>query len=584
MRPIFICLLFLVMATCCKDTIKSQSQEAYFRYKVDSLDNVQPQAFRKIKPDGRTYLIHVKNQQQFDAINDEISKAIMIGNKNVKVKIESGVYHFRENHIQRKNDQTDVFVSIIGQDAVLTSNKDYGKEAEQINPWLEMVYADTLIKVVDTEKKLCMIPYANSLDNDEKENLARVQITQWFRAPVYTVSHIDEKGIYFVAPDLKWENGYGGRKGYNVNFDYLYRGKTPRFRLYDKTKERDCAASRFINLENSSYKSFCVAGLCFKDNKSGNALISMTNVEARQIIVSDCTFEQIQSTIANVSGTNNVVFTHNAVRNTMGDEVRFLNNCVNVRVTDNMFVNCGQGIGNTFCVNCRESEYYVAGNTFRDFGYGAIGVGVWHGFTKQYSSKGIVENNELFYSPEYFVECWKYTVMDSGAIYTWTQNDDVIIRYNYIHDYEGAGDNRGIFCDDGASNLKIYGNIVLNTPNSYSIDSRYIKDQKSILRNNTNNFMAYNMVDNSIRFMGYKEENRHCVKGQNFILYPKETNQELIYDNLELQDDDIIIVSGSATSQKNSLSKEDCKIIKQNPCFKKVYQYLKESQKLCMHQ
>lgn len=69
-------------------------------------------------------------------------------------------------------------------------------------------------------------------------------------------------------------------------------------------------------------------------------------------------------------------------------------------------------------------------------------------------------------------------LMDSGAIYTWTQNDQVIIRYNYIHDYTGASDNRGMFCDDGAANFKIIGNRILRIANSYCVDSRIIKDQR----------------------------------------------------------------------------------------------------------
>ncbi|MBR1543173.1 MAG: hypothetical protein IJ628_11260 [Bacteroidaceae bacterium] len=134
--------------------------------------------------------------------------------------------------------------------------------------------------------------------------------------------------------------------------------------------------------------------------------------------------------------------------------------------------------------------------------------------------------------------------MDSGAIYTWTQNDGIIIRYNYIHDYTGAGDNRGIFCDDGSGNLSIYGNAVLNTPNSYSIDSRRAKDQKAGLRNNNRNFMAYNVVDNGVRFMGYSLEERHCRKGSNLVLSNnKDKNVSNQFDKIERMDEDLMITS-----------------------------------------
>ena len=109
--------------------------------------------------------------------------------------------------------------------------------------------------------------------------------------------------------------------------------------------------------------------------------------------------------------------------------------------------------------------------------------------------------------------------MDSGAIYLWTQNDNVIIRYNYIHDYTGAGDNRGIFCDDGAANFKIIGNRILRIANSYCIDSRRIKDQHpEIFTNNVNISITDNTVDGSIRFEGRDDVGNKCVYGNNTII------------------------------------------------------------------
>lgn len=132
--------------------------------------------------------------------------------------------------------------------------------------------------------------------------------------------------------------------------------------------------------------------------------------------------------------------------------------------------------------------------------------------------------------------------MDSGAIYTWTKNDNVIIRNNYIHDYAGAADNRGIFCDDGASNLKIYDNIILNIPNCYCIDSRMVKDQNANIHNNSNNFMANNMVDGGVRFMGYGDENRNCVKGANIILGIRaETDFQNVFEGLDWVEEDVVV-------------------------------------------
>lgn len=508
------------------------------QHTVDSLDRIKVAAYKAVKPKGCAYTIAVGNQQQFDAMNEEISKAIKAGKKNIQVKIGKGVYQFRQEHICRKNEQADVSICFIGDHAIITSDKNYISTGGKGNGWQEMRYADSIIQVVDEKKKLCMMPYANKLSETERKGMTKVQITQWFRASTYKIERIDKKGIYFIAPELAWENGYG-HKGYNVNFDYLYLGKTPRFRVYDVSKEPYCTAARFLTMENCSYRYLAIKGIEFRSTNASNILLHFTNVEAKQIAISDCKFDYIRgSGVGFFNGASNVVFDGNEVSNTGGDELFFTSNCQNTRVTNNSFKNCGQLLGGYFCVRCYESEYYISNNTFCDFGYGAIGVGVWHGFEKKYYSGGIIEHNEIYFLPEFFANAWKYTLMDSGAIYTWTQNDQVIIRYNYIHDYTGAGDNRGMFCDDGANNLKIYRNVVTNIQNSYCIDSRYGKDQREGFKNNANNFMAQNVVDGRVRFQGYSGENRHVVKGANYVVKGEKTIENKT-ENLEVNIEDV---------------------------------------------
>lgn len=538
-----------------------QNAASYVQRQIDSLDLIKPETFKKVKPHGRAYLIKVQTQEDFDGINAAITKAIESGEKNIRVKIDAGVFQFHENHIIRKNESlSNVSISIVGKGTIITSDAD-NKRSLMTEPWLEMQYADSLIDVTDKDMKLCKIPFKNSWSNEDRARVAKVQVTQWFRANIYEVKKIDDTGIYFIAPELQWEDEYGC-KGYNVNFDYLYMGKISRFRLYDKTRERQLNASRFINIVNSAYHLFSVSGICFESNKAGHPLISMTNVKAGQIMLSKCGFDCIRGEVANFSNTGNVVFADNTIRNTEGHEIRFVDNCPNVRVTGNVFENCGKAISNTFCVTCWESTYYIANNTFCDFGYAAIGVGMWHGFEKKYKSKGIIEYNEMYFTPTYFKESWKHMLMDSGAIYTWTQNDEVIIRYNYIHDYTGASENRGIFCDDGANNLKIYGNVVLNIPNNFSIDARTSKDQHEGFTNNANNFMAQNVVDNRVRFQGYEGENRHVVKGTNYILRNTDRNHLMNeFANLEMEiEDEMIDVDEIVENEKLIMKKK--KIVK----------------------
>jgi hypothetical protein len=79
---------------------------------------------------------------------------------------------------------------------------------------------------------------------------------------------------------------------------------------------------------------------------------------------------------------------------------------------------------------------------------------------------------------------------------------------------------------------------VINTPNSFSIDSRKSKDKIEGFSNNAFNFMAYNVMDNGIRFQGYEGEERHCCKGTNYVLKGDKT-KESKYEGLEDNQPDI---------------------------------------------
>lgn len=547
-----IILLIILIESCMIG--KGQEKDNRCKRIVDSLDLIRPAVIPGKNVFGCPFMIKIRNQQQFDNINQSITDAIRNGHNNIIVKIRKGVYHFHEYHVLRKDDNAEnVSIAIEGNNAVITSDTDYGLITSE--PWSELVEADDTINILDWSQKLCRIPYKNKRDVLSRGNFTKVQITEWFKSVIYDIQHIDDQGISFIAPDLQYD-GQLPRKGYNVNYDYLYKGKYPRFRLYDETKSHNCEASRFFVLINSTYKNVTISGLTFKSNKTGGALLSASDVKADRITITNCTFDAIRGNVAHFGNTNNVIFEKNVVCNTDGNELLFSRGCSNVYVTNNKFEKCGNSLKQTFCVNCGEAEYYIAYNTFVDFGYAAIGVGVWHGHIKNNLSRGIIEYNEMYYSPSYLANKGKYTLMDSGAIYTWTQNDDVIIRYNYIHDYEGMGDNRGIFCDDGANNLKIYGNVILKTPNCYSIDSRMAKDKREGFTNNANNFMANNVVDNGVRFQGHADVQRHVVKGANLVV--KSGSKDAIkdiFDNLEHIEEDMVITNAKSRIIRKQIRK-----------------------------
>ena len=185
----------------------------------------------------------------------------------------------------------------------------------------------------------------------------------------------------------------------------------------------------------------------------------------------------------------------------------------------------GKRMNNSFCVICRGTDYLISDNEFVDFGYGSIGLGVWYKSEKTDPSCGIVEANTIYYTELYKEHISNHAIMDGGAIYLWTKNDGVIIRNNLIYNYSGIKDNRGIFCDDGAFNIQIYGNIITNIENSYCIDSRRAKYSEEsqtagtgIARSNIGVCIRDNIIDGRIRFEGNENIDNGCEKGTNYFL------------------------------------------------------------------
>lgn len=134
----FFILLFLFL-TC---LVYGQSNSVFIQQDIDSLNKIKSKDYKCIKSQGCAFLVRVNSQEQFDRINVEISKAIDQGKRNIKIKIERGVYHFHENHIMRLQENAPkVSITITGKNAIITSDVDFNdKETEM--PWVWGIGAD----------------------------------------------------------------------------------------------------------------------------------------------------------------------------------------------------------------------------------------------------------------------------------------------------------------------------------------------------------------------------------------------------------------------------------------------------------
>ena len=119
MTKVFLCSFLALLLSYCN--CQSQELTGYFNHIMDSLDRIQPVAVKRVKPLGKAYIIKVRNQHQFDSINERIIAAITEGRTNIVVKIGSGVFCFHENHISlNKLDAGDVSITIKGKNTIIT--------------------------------------------------------------------------------------------------------------------------------------------------------------------------------------------------------------------------------------------------------------------------------------------------------------------------------------------------------------------------------------------------------------------------------------------------------------------------------
>lgn len=509
---------------------------------------------------ARAETIYVADQADFDALNASIAKAVSRGEKDINIQMEPQTYFFKENHLSIIHRQWGgVSIAIHGNGAtVIAQGRElvggqqyngsfshaYGYVSEQegdVPLWGDLQQAAGNIDVVNEQTKLCRLrhPYIPKMSREQCKDVY-VQVTQWFKSVVYKVDYTERGMAYFTANDLAYNSSY---KCQSVNLDYGFGKQTPRFRMCNMPKMGgnlvsiasgrvqlprgvdkvyECQTTRFLNLSYTTLSQFEIEGVNFLGNAgSDQYLIYIRSNEADRINIATCSFRGMRSGIVQVMSTPNVSITTNQFADCYSHGI-VVNGSNRTHILDNDFQRMGLAIQNTFCIRVDGMDYLVSGNELQDFGYGGISVGVWWAREKKGQCAGTVEYNHLYYTPQYMTNILAHSLMDSGAIYLYTQNDRADIRYNYIHDYTGAYENRGVFADDGAYGFSLYGNVIVNTPNSYSIDSRRVinieTNPKSFAKSVNRNISIYdNVIDGAIRFEA-RDKNANCQLGDNVLL------------------------------------------------------------------
>ena len=546
-------------------------------------------------------VIHVTSQRDFDKLNETINISLKKGMRDIYIHFSKGTYYYNNSHIDLAGkDYPDANIHIIGNGSecvakgrMYLSRQDYDEafpfdhtfldeKKHVVDTWTSFFLLDELVEVVSKERKLCRVKDLSGVKTVSSSG-SYIQITSWYQSFVYRIEKIENGYIYFSADNL----GKGYNEGWNVNNDYSYGKQYPRYRLcnvvlneeplsVDKGKMcfrevigpiYECQSTRFLVLGyGTRLSSVEVADISFIGNVYDGelGLFSLLSPQG-SVIIRDCSFTGMSSSRVISVGNKNKVSVLNCRFEDCAESCVISGQGTNNTIVQYCeFKRCGTALKNSFCVRCFGANYYIGHNTFEDYGYSAIGLGMGSGNVQRNEIYGVAEYNTLRYTDDYLANIEQHTLMDSGAIYVSTINDNAIIRYNVIDGYSGMSDNRGIFCDDGAKNLKIYRNVITNIKNSYCIDSRRVSTVEAQSgASNIGNVIYDNIIDGSLRFAGRESSNNGCEYGTNYILVPKDGLAPIVaVSNVTKTGKDVVLERKGATNGRTAVSRSSYKTIK----------------------
>ena len=475
------------------------------------------------------FALPVTSQRDFDRLDERIDSVLATGERNIEVCFEPGTYFFGEEHLKFSEIEAEgVELRLVGNGAVLVGSRDPEDPAPAFrNGFVDLerqCASDALAPVRKVGFWPVHIPFSKSVyalrargEADVSEADAagmKIILSQWFVGAVYDVVKISRGWIYFRrAPNRTriWSELRFGRC-------------LPRYMLFSPRKAASaypCAASNFLSVDDSRFGSVVLEGFHFLGNGDGGRLLRFSGMDADSVVIRHCTFEGIRSRGILVERTDHFRLTDNVFREGALNQVYVDKTASDARIERNRFTHNGLLMTNDPVVDCKGTGFLVRDNYFEDFSYAAVGAGLHYTDTSGLVTSGVIEKNEICMS-ESFRQAPMRSLIDGGAIYVWTQNKDLLVRENYIHDIAGPHGNRGIFGDDGVVNLHVCDNTVLRVRGSYAVDVRRVHRvgrlrNSAIRRVNVGIVIRGNTYDGRIRIHARKNDPDSYI-GENTLL------------------------------------------------------------------
>ena len=475
-------------------------------------------------------VLSVTGQQDFDRLDERVDSVLAAGEREVDVRFAPGTYFFREGHLSLSGIRAPGAVLRLGGDgAVLVGGGD-GQGPAFENGFVDLTGRkayDALAPVRKAGFWPVRVPFRKALyvlrgkglpDVSESESTGmKIILSQWFVGAVYDVVKISRGWIYFRRVPYRtriWSELRFGRC-------------LPRYMMFSPGKAASaypCSASNFLSVEDSRIGNIVMEGIHFLGNGEGDRLVRFSGVEADSVVIRRCSFEGIRSRGILVEGTDHFRLRDNVFEKGALNQVFVDKTSEDARIERNRFIENGLLMTNDPIVDCKGEDFLVRNNYFEDFSYSAIGAGLHFTDTTGLVTSGVIEKNEICMTERYRQAPMR-SLIDGGAIYVWTQNKDVTIRENYIHDLAGPHGNRGIFGDDGVVNLKIVENTVRRIKGSYAIDVRRVhrigrRKDSAIRRVNVGIVIRDNTYDGRVRLHIRKDDPDSFLGGNTSLKLP----------------------------------------------------------------
>ena len=472
--------------------------------------------------------IEIRSQQDFDGLGKEIRQAMEERMIRVEVSFRPGTYYFSENHIDLDTpDAPDMTVILDGNGSILLGKGDdyqlrHGQatfagtylptdgflsidEGKLLSAYSPVRKARSA--VVSVGKGIYRMKVLEKNLGKKKCKDVYVVLSEWYRSHRYPVVEIRKGYLYFKSADplseMNWDIRYGQTYPKYVFVNHPEYGDVS---VNDgvirssSTKIHRSVASCFLRVWSGRLGRMEVRNFTFAGNGGKEPLMMLYCTAMESSEFSHCRFSGIQYRAVSVHRVDNASIHDNVFED-----------CFRETVFSDLFARNRNIVSSAIC-------HYIG-----------ILTGVHYTNDQRVITSGLIERNELCQSEAFRKEPTR-TLMDCGAVYVRTMNVDVLIRDNYIHDYTGTKDYRGIFGDDGASHVTVTDNLVTGISQGNCIDFRRVPGVLTLKDShakeaNVHNRIERNQVDGNVLFETWGG-NDGCYLGVNPVLKTEAQKEE----------------------------------------------------------